>query len=178
MLLISEQEWQDIGCEVCHPGEPNQISGEIAFLDLDSPDGYLKVSSVKILCDQCHLATDIEGHNSTIVMGTHTEMGCADCHDPHTGAASCTASGCHQTFAEECDPIHTHDKPHREVTCSACHDAQDLKIDWNEDLHAWDTFFPQDEGTPDDYRPHTSHFLLLAVDCDRCHEPGNHPWGY
>jgi hypothetical protein len=115
------------------------------------------------------------GHRAVTLGANHAELDCTACHEAHDGSASCTGSGCHEPFAAECEPPQTHDKPHAQVSCSACHDAQGLEIIWNEGTAKWDTAVAYREG---ELRPYTSHNLALEVDCDRCHEPGNHPWGY
>lgn len=174
-LARAQGEWSPVGCAVCHQGEPEAIEGEIAWLEVPPALVYSPVESVTELCEKCHLAGDVENHLSVAVSGSHVEMTCTDCHDPHDGTASCTGSGCHEPFTLECEPIETHDKPHMEASCAACHDADGLDIDWNDADQAWDTVIR--DATGGGYRPYASHALVLQVACERCHEPGNHPWG-
>lgn len=164
------QEWSPIGCAVCHPDG----SSEIGWLENPSSFDYRSVATPSELCEKCHLAAEIEGHLSIVISGSHEDMECTDCHDPHDGAASCV--DCHEPFAEECQPIETHDKPHRETSCSACHDASGLGIGWNEQDQVWDTVLPS-TNAGGSVRPVSSHSLEREVLCERCHEPGNHPWG-
>ncbi len=174
-LASAQGEWSPVGCAVCHQGEAEEIEGEIAWLEVPPALVYSPVETATELCEKCHLAGDVEDHLSISVSGSHLEMTCTECHDPHDTTASCTGSGCHEPFAEECEPIETHDKPHMEASCSACHDADLLPIDWNEADQVWDTVIRS--ATGDGYRTYASHALVLEVACERCHEPGNHPWG-
>ncbi len=162
-----------VTCEICHEGEPGE--GGIAWLAEPTMHLYEEVKGPTQLCIKCHLENGYEGHLRISVMGPHIDLECVDCHNSHDTTSSCTDSGCHSPFAQECEPIQTHDKPHAEVTCSACHDATGMPIAWNEEHSAWDTFTEVSEDAT--ARSVTSHQLALEVDCDRCHEPGNHPWG-
>ena len=169
-------DWSPVGCAVCHPNGTDEKEGEIAWLEVASSVSYVPLESISELCEKCHLAADVEGHLSIVIRGSHENMQCTDCHDPHDASASCSGSGCHEPFAQECETIDAHIKPHLETSCSSCHDADSLKIGWNEVDLVWDTVLPAaEDGAPD--RPYTSHALVLEVVCDRCHEPGNHPWG-
>jgi hypothetical protein len=174
--LTDEVEWNKVGCAVCHPGEKDQIKGDFAWLESAPTGDYSEVDSSTALCQKCHLLEEVEGHHSLYVEGSHSEFVCTDCHDAHSTAATCSSAGCHEPFAAECESIETHDKPHAEVTCSACHDCGEPQIKWNEEHQAWDTFRLSSEGNPMEYKPYTSHNLALEVDCDRCHAPGDHPW--
>jgi hypothetical protein len=174
-FTIAQSEWSAVGCEVCHPKAAEEIYDEIAWLAIPPLMQYEENSDASLLCVQCHLEQAQHDHQDLILSGVHQELTCTDCHDPHSGVASCS-SGCHQPFAQECESIETHDKPHSQATCSACHDALGLAIGWNEDLEKWDTFVGGDPRQVEDAQPFTSHALALEVDCDRCHAPGDHPW--
>lgn len=175
--FVSEGDWLHVGCSVCHKTENEQIVSDHVWLENPLQQEYIEVDSSTALCDKCHLAAEVDGHESVIVEGSHIDFQCTDCHDAHDGTASCSASGCHEPFAQECERIQTHDKPHSETSCSACHDAGEPKIAWNEANEVWDAFTPLGEGTTDEIKPYTSHDIILEVPCDRCHAPGNHPWG-
>ncbi|HEY45439.1 MAG TPA: hypothetical protein G4O14_01500 [Anaerolineae bacterium] len=175
--FVSEGDWSHVGCRVCHNTENEQTESDLVWLENPSQQEYIKVDSSTALCEKCHLAAEVDEHESVIVEGSHTDFQCTDCHDAHDGTASCSASGCHEPFAQECERIQTHDKPHLETSCSACHDAGEPKIAWNEVDGVWDTFFPFREDSTDEIKPYTSHNIILEVPCERCHAPGNHPWG-
>ena len=175
-IEIAESEWSAVSCEVCHPQPREAIDGEIAWLEVPPLATYKQVDSSAQLCGNCHLAEQPEDHTALLFEGVHMELACTDCHDPHDGSATCGTSTCHQPFAIECEVIETHDRPHSVVTCSGCHDGLGLPIGWNEKQEKWDTFIGGDPQIDDDTRPYNSHFLVLEVDCDRCHAPGDHPW--
>lgn len=166
----------EVGCAVCHPQDPGEESKEIAWLSNPLELEYEPVGSASALCRRCHVARDLEGHLSIVVAGVHAGASCADCHDPHTGKASCTGSGCHQPFGRECEPIPTHDKPHAVVTCSGCHASNLTEIDWDPDREAWHSFYPVEKNGEQVLVPHSSHDLSREVACERCHTPGDLPW--
>lgn len=169
-------EWSGVSCEICHPQSRAAIDGEIAWLEVPPLATYVRVDSSDQLCGKCHLVEQPESHGALHFEGVHEALSCTNCHDPHDGSATCATSACHQPFAAECEAIETHDKPHSVVTCSGCHDGLGLPIGWNDKQERWDTFIGGDPQLADDARPFNSHFIILEVDCDRCHSPGDHPW--
>ena len=162
----------EIPCAVCH--DEGQGDWRIAWLLDPQSDLYSNDIEPSQLCQNCHQEGSFEGHLGIVMQGVHEEHSCITCHDSHTTTASCTQSGCHLPFQQECETIQSHDKPHEEVTCSACHDASGLEIGWNDQRSAWDTM--RGDATRGGEEPFTSHQLSLEVDCDRCHAPGDHPW--
>jgi hypothetical protein len=166
----------EAGCAVCHPQEPGKEDKEIAWLSNPLELEYETVESADALCRRCHDAQDLEGHLSIVVAGVHAGTSCTDCHDPHTGSATCTLSGCHQPFRSECEPVPTHDKPHAVVSCSGCHAANVANIDWDPDRALWHSFFLVEKDGEQVLAPHSSHDLSLEVACERCHTPGDLPW--
>lgn len=175
-LHISEKEWTHVDCEVCHSSQENQIDGKFAWLEIAPLETYAEMETTTQLCQKCHLESMHDSHQPLILKGSHGDFNCTDCHDPHSSSATCSSSTCHEPFAKECERIETHDKPHSEVTCVACHDGDEPEIEWNEEQQAWDTVRPSLANNPKDYEPYVSHNIMLAVDCDRCHAPGDHPW--
>jgi hypothetical protein len=173
---IAEATWPGVACEVCHPQPRDQITGEIGWLSIPSKSMYEEMDTSTRLCQTCHLPDPGGDHTALVFEGVHSELTCTDCHDAHNGSASCGTTTCHQPFAEECEVIETHDKPHREVTCSGCHDGLGFPIGWNEERGKWDTFNGGDPLIEGQAKAFSSHALVLEVDCDRCHAPGDHPW--
>jgi hypothetical protein len=171
---ISNAEWKHVSCSSCHASEEAQRQGNFSWLEIPSLERYSDVETTTQLCQKCHFESPHPGHRALSIDGAHSELLCTDCHDSHDATATCAA--CHEPFAQECESIDTHDKPHSEVTCSACHDAGEPEIQWNEELLAWDTFRPDLMNDLDGYESYVSHNILLEVDCDRCHSPGDHPW--
>lgn len=174
---LAEGEWSAIACKVCHREEVDQISGDIAWLEVAPLGEYSQVNSPTELCEKCHLAGDVDGHVSVVVEGSHVDFACTDCHDSHDASASCSGSGCHEPFTAECKTIDGHTQPHADSTCGACHDAGGLLIARDEERGMWQTFVPVAGSSGEEIRPFVSHNLSLEVPCERCHEPGNHPWG-
>jgi len=175
-LHISEEAWTHVDCKVCHSSEENQIDGEFAWLEIAPLETYVEMETTTQLCQKCHLETAYDLHQPLLLKGSHADFICTDCHDPHSTTTNCSTSACHEPFAEECERIETHDKPHSEVTCVACHDGDESEIAWNEQRQAWDTVRTSATNHPQEYEPYVSHNIVLAVDCDRCHAPGDHPW--
>jgi hypothetical protein len=175
-IHISESDWSQISCEICHPQVREDVDGEIGWLEIPPMAIYMDVDTSSQLCGYCHLAETNKDHIPFRFEGVHAQLSCIDCHDAHDGSASCGTSTCHQPFAQECIEIETHDKPHSEVTCGGCHDGLGLPIGWNEEIEKWDTFYGGDPRVERAARPFNSHNLVLEVDCDRCHAPGDHPW--
>lgn len=164
------------GCAVCHPQEPGQESQQVALLDNPETGEYRAVDSGSTLCETCHTGDQPEGHLPIDLQGVHADMSCLDCHDAHTGQASCTGAGCHQPFRAECEPILTHDKPHSTVTCSACHASGEFQIKWDEELQAWHSFFPVEKAGEIQLKGQHAHNLGREVICENCHTPGQLPW--
>jgi hypothetical protein len=165
-----------VGCAVCHPQKPGQESVDVAILiDLHAGE-YRSVASGSELCEPCHTGAQPQGHLPIVLQGVHEELRCLDCHDAHTGAASCTTAGCHQPFQAECEPILSHDKPHSTATCTACHARGDVQIKWDEELQAWHSFFPVEKEGEVKTRAKHAHDLSREVICERCHTPGQLPW--
>lgn len=165
-----------VGCAICHLQAPGEEGGEIARLSGVQLGEHEFVASTSELCAHCHLAPDMEGHLPIVVAGVHAGIFCTDCHDPHTGRATCTGSGCHQPFRRECEPIPTHDKPHAAVSCSGCHASDVAEVDWDPDREAWHSFYLVENDGEQVLTPHSSHNLNLGVPCERCHTPGDLPW--
>jgi hypothetical protein len=174
---IAESEWTAVECKICHREGEDEISGDIAWLEIAPLGEYSEVASAAELCEKCHLADAIEGHLSIVVQGSHLDFVCTDCHDPHDNTATCSGSGCHEAFTAECKTLDGHTRPHSDSACGACHDAGGLEIDWDGERGMWQTFLPPEISSEDEARPFVSHNLSLEVPCERCHEPGNHPWG-
>lgn len=169
--FLAEEEWRAIECHVCHQGDRDEVSPEIAWLEIAQIEEYQEVTSVDELCNKCHSTTDILGHVSVVVGGDHYGYSCTQCHSAHSTVASCNAEGCH---AEMPEPISGHDEAHAGVHCVACHDSSGLEIGPDPDTAVWTTFIsPTDEAEP---RAFISHTTQVSVDCERCHFAGN-TWG-
>ncbi|NIM93250.1 MAG: hypothetical protein GTO18_06020 [Anaerolineales bacterium] len=171
----SETDWANIECNVCHKVKRKEVQPEYVWLEIAPIEEYADVATTTELCDKCHLAGDIQNHNSVIVEGDHPGYHCTDCHDAHDNTASCSASGCHENIFETAVGIVGHDDNHAAISCVACHDAEGYAIAYIEDLNIWTTVISQETGGTEGVRVITSHNIVKAAHCDRCHYPGN-PW--
>ena len=119
--LIREEEWQNIGCAVCHHMENGLASAEIAWLNI-STNYYETVTSSTVLCEKCHTDTETLRHSRDINEGVHADFTCTDCHDAHSAKASCTTSGCHPDFSTHyLEIIVEHQDQVSDETCTDCH---------------------------------------------------------
>lgn len=167
--FISEDEWQNIGCEICHSVTTDgEISG-IAWLDTRT-GYYVTLETSTELCEQCHRDTETLRHQRQIGDHVHQDFTCIDCHDPHTGLASCTAPGCHA------DVSTLHDVAHPTVTCVVCHDAAGYSVDFDHENQLWVVLRTTEVLGRPSTSPYKSHSLQKTVDCARCHYSDN-PWG-
>lgn len=169
--FTSQADWIDVECKVCHKFKRNKIEPGFAWLEIAPIEEYAEVASATELCDKCHLAEEIDGHFSVVVMGDHPGYLCTDCHDAHDITATCSTSGCHEGTLEA--DVAGHDENHAVVSCVACHDNGGMEIGILEDSGTWFTFQVDVEGS---LIPAASHNIVLAASCERCHFEEN-PWG-
>jgi len=161
--LVEPADAHQIDCKVCHRvDQSGTVLAGVSWLEVAAIEQYADVESVSELCQRCHTGADVPGHADVHVSGAHADLGCADCHDAHSVAASCTASGCHETLEQ----IPGHDADHANVHCVACHDTSGMEVGADEARGGlWVTF----AGEGDDAFPHISHALGREASCDRCH---------
>ena len=120
--LVPEDEWNSIGCEVCHKVENGVAAEEISWLDPIT--GYSEtVTSTTELCEKCHLDTPpLLSHQRALGTGAHAGYLCTDCHNPHTTYSAC--NDCHRISLTEIPVVIPE---HLQVTmndnCEACHAA-------------------------------------------------------
>lgn len=183
--MVPADEWQSIGCEICHPTHNGDVEPEIAWLNITT--GFHEtISEPTALCEQCHLDEGMILHQRPLGDHVHAEFSCTDCHDPHDAGASCTAAGCHEEIDLTSPPPEdkengendlsvAHSNTHQNVLCVACHDASGLDVGPLEAGNTWTTFrelFFLERLTT---QPYQSHHLQKKGDCARCHFPEN-PW--
>ena len=122
-VLIAEEEWQDIGCPVCHRVEDGVAEPEIAWLNMNT-NYYETVASSTQLCEKCHADSETLQHGRHITNSVHADFTCTDCHDAHTTTASCTAAGCHTDFTTRYPvDIPEHIDQITEQECQDCHSS-------------------------------------------------------
>jgi hypothetical protein len=168
-ILVPEDEWGNITCEICHIPAGDSYYTDIAYLN-QATGQYDEVDKVEALCAHCH-----EGRHGFHVIEEmaetpiHSGMTCTDCHGSHGGPSSC--DDCHNPESGSGAPEHTR---HSGVNCTGCHDGGRLSI-WKETNPSSAHF--------GDYIPvrfaHTltswpSHNLTTEIECERCHHPRGH----
>ncbi|MEW6717354.1 MAG: hypothetical protein AB1345_07620 [Chloroflexota bacterium] len=151
--LVPEEEWNHIGCEVCHNVSDGVADAGIGWLNPTT--GYHEtVASVTGLCEKCHLDTQTLRHKRDLGEGVHSTFECTTCHDAHSVKANCI--NCHSIVMsdtplatlehpsavsnEGCRRCHPQawDKHDREIrlsgndNCMACHD--ELVVDTTQAL--------------------------------------------
>ncbi len=168
--FTTEADWIVVECKVCHKFKRDKIEPGFAWLEIAPIEEYAEVASATELCDKCHLAEEIVGHTSVVIMGSHPGYVCTDCHDAHDTTATCSTSGCHENTFEANVP--GHDEDHAMVACVTCHDGGGMEIGILEGSGTWFTFQLDGEGN---MIPAASHNIVLAAPCERCHFSEN-PW--
>lgn len=177
--LIPEDQWKPIGCTVCHPSGKGP---EYAIWN-NGTGKYDSVLTTTALCEKCHVDS-LGGtrHKIQLGGGAHSnQIGttvarpefCTDCHDPHSGEASCTT--CHDVRKAD-TTIVGHMAMHAKVECVACHDASGLEVSPVEPDNLWTTGTTASARGATTFTPKFSHDFQKAVDCARCHFTGN-KWG-
>ncbi len=171
--FIQQTEWRAVDCKTCHKiDQYGAIQPEYDWLEVAVMDDYADVDSTTELCQKCHTNADIVGHVEIVVGGTHADLDCTNCHDAHATTSSCSTGGCHETREDTAG----HDDAHQIVSCVACHDADNLSVEPNEEAGGiWITFASTTIDEETSVFPHISHNLQRTVDCTRCHFADN-PW--
>ncbi len=169
---VPEEEWQHIGCPVCH--EPVADSYRITPAFWNQRLGiYEPVESSEELCAHCHEGQ--HGFEVTEEVGAdraHRGWQCLDCHHPHGDDIRC--QDCHDVSSGAGAEAHAN---HPQVHCSACHDRGGLAL-WqerDETSRFYDTVITIRFAHTLTAWP--SHNLQADVACERCHHAGslNHP---
>lgn len=83
-------------CEDCH-AEDNEAESDLSSRVSDTAMGPGNKLSSSSLCLECHADIRTAFPNSASGEIAHQESGCSECHDVHSGQASCIQSGCHAT---------------------------------------------------------------------------------
>jgi hypothetical protein len=173
--LISESDWVPIECIVCHEvDKKGNVNPEYTWLEIAQIEEYAEVASPTELCQKCHTESETPGHTFAHLGGAHTGYECTDCHDAHDTIASCSSSGCHEDVVNPETAIPGHDQDHVQVSCAACHDADTMTIDIDEQSGIWTTFAPDPAGG-EALIQYVSHNTVLEAPCERCHF-ANNPW--
>ncbi|MBI5029402.1 MAG: hypothetical protein HZB51_02655 [Chloroflexi bacterium] len=168
--LVSQADWRNIGCDICHPMKDGLASKEIGWFNKTSGK-YESVANATALCEKCHTDTDVLKHRIDLGKATHTGLQCTQCHDPHSTQASCSATKCHPSLSK----IAGHDAAHKNVSCVACHDASALQVGPDNTTKMWTTWQSSTIAGMKMLNPARSHNVQKQADCARCHFKDN-PW--
>jgi hypothetical protein len=94
-------EWMNIPCEVCHEASgTGSLLASISWWD-PTTDQNQPVADSTELCEKCHRDTVDFHYKVNLDDSVHSGFGCMTCHEPHSTAASCTNSGCHDQIRPE-----------------------------------------------------------------------------
>ncbi|MBI5880364.1 MAG: hypothetical protein HZB53_22155 [Chloroflexi bacterium] len=166
---VAESDWKQIGCAICHKPAGDSFETTIAFWD-QAREQYLPMATTSELCAECH-----EGQHGFQVMDeqaaspAHRGWSCVRCHGSH-GDQAVKCTDCHDPSKGKGVADHAR---HRQVNCSACHDAGGLSI-WHEtdpdSKHYGEVITLRFAHALTSW---TSHDITLAVRCERCHHPAN-----
>lgn len=91
---------QQISCTVCHEPDGAGVSARPVWWNQESAQ-YETVANNTALCGQCHSETETSNHQNGVNNPIHSGLECTDCHNPHSTAASCSDSNCHQSIKQE-----------------------------------------------------------------------------
>jgi hypothetical protein len=163
---VPEEEWRNIGCEICHQPIGDSFSREVFFWNQET-GSYDQVASVAELCAKCHHGQHgFEVVEEQQVSPAHNNWECTECHGPHGASSACV--DCHDPFAS--DGAFEHER-HPSVNCTACHDQGRLSIwlDLDPTSDHYGTYIPR--RFAHDLTSWPSHNIGLEVDCLRCHHP-------
>lgn len=163
---VSQSEWQNVSCDVCHVPVGDSYSTQIVFWN-QSTRRYDPVANATALCAHCH-----EGQHGFEVVAeqtasvAHRGWDCTACHGPHGLPAQCI--DCHDPASGPGAGDHAE---HPGVNCTACHDAGRLSVWLDPDPASrhFDTYATRRFAHTLTSWP--SHNLARQVDCKRCHHP-------
>jgi hypothetical protein len=165
-MTVSQEDWHNIGCEICHIPVGNSYLTSIAFWN-QATGKYESVNSTTELCAKCHEGTHgFEVIQEQTASVAHKGWDCTKCHGSHGSPSACT--NCHDPSVGTGAAEHAR---HVGVNCTACHDAGGLSIWQDLDLGSrhYTEYVPVRFAHAE--TSWTSHDLGKVVDCRRCHHP-------
>ena len=173
--LIPENEWADIGCEVCHRTEGKLAEAGIGWYD-NATGYYETVENSTELCEKCH--TNSENflmHKREIGDLAHKDLNCTDCHNPHDTYARCSNEACHSDVTSmRLMPTESHLNLTEISECLACHpkgmDTHSMEIqrEGNKDCRECHDYLVN--VSKEDLAPVQHSKIHLRVNCVACHD--------
>ena len=172
--LVPEEEWQSIGCEVCHLNNDGVIDAQIAWHDPVANNHNIILDPTE-LCEMCHLDNDTLRHKRETGSAAHAGFSCISCHDAHSTAADCGADGCHvDIVVSRVLPSDEHIGIQSKVECLVCHEAgmqvHNMAISKSEEDDCLGCHFDLKELTQDDLAPVFHSLIHASVSCVACHD--------
>ena len=193
---------QAVNCTNCHLSYDGMATREIAWWDEENGK-YETISAGSDLCLKCHddFADAEFAHAKKDCLDCHDAhrvvASCLDCHDhvsrvnsvqvlatpidghPSGMSGECDGSGCQSVATQVAEITQTsfsiHDASHANVTCEACHAAEDFEVGPMVEGNIWVLWRTMKIDGKTIMVPYSSHNLQYKVDCVRCHFDGN-PW--
>lgn len=92
------EDGQVINCKSCHEENGAEAWSKPVWLNQESGQ-YEAVENNSALCGQCHQEAESSNHQNE--NSIHIDFECTDCHNPHSTAASCSNTNCHQSIKQE-----------------------------------------------------------------------------
>ena len=133
-IPVKKEDWQDIGCEVCHEPSGDSFMTSIAYWN-NAEQRYEDVESAQELCEQCHEGRHgFEVIEEQIASDVHQDWECTRCHGAHGEPAAC--EDCHDVTTGRAVEDHLR---HPQVNCTSCHDRGQLNI--TQDLEPGSRFY-------------------------------------
>ncbi len=172
--LVPEEDWQDIGCEVCHRMNGNIASPEMAWLD-NATGYYETMTDSKVLCEKCHVTAGAIQRGITLGEHAHKGYTCVQCHDPHSAMASCVNSGCHaDVLAASLLPSVEHANLTENSQCEGCHpmgmQLHDMETQRSGNIDCLNCHVERNNVPLDQTSPPYHSKRHAAVDCVACHD--------
>jgi len=179
--LVPQDEWMDIGCEICHQVKNGVASAELYWLDIKT--GYHEtVQTSTELCEKCHTDTETIRHKRDVDGGAHTDFLCTNCHDPHTTVVDYGAEQCHSDVeALRVLPSQYHADMHADINdqnlCLQCHPEgkklhkMETTYNWVDDCLNCHTVMHEEEFADAAAIEHSK--IHNSVNCVACHDASN-----
>jgi hypothetical protein len=163
---VAQQDWQSIGCDICHQPVGDSYSTSIAYWNQAS-GRYEPVRDTLELCAKCHEGRHgFEVVEEQMASKAHQGWACTQCHGAHTLVSRCTS--CHDPSVGAGAAEHA---THTKVNCTACHDAGGLSIWRDADASSRHYGFYVPVRFAHTLTSWPSHNLQREVRCERCHHP-------
>ncbi len=194
------QTSQAVVCSDCHLTENGVVLKEVSWRNQQTGQ-YQVVTNTSALCGNCHEGISSVGshlsfsctecHDPHEAIASCTDSGCHSTipttffelpatptgGHPASGSGFCGGTNCHAVATAVASTAgFIHGAEHALVSCDACHDASQMRVDPSPDDGRWWTWRKVETSGQVFNESGTSHNIQREVDCARCHFENN-PWG-